>query len=760
MKSIIPYIFILILANTSLIWANQNWMESIDQMIGNGQYQRAINTLNLLQDKHKPTSRDYIIIQIFKANALKSLGRFRQAKEILLPYEDKIENYSAMIAVRFYNTLGVLYAYFSEMKKASQSFEHALAFAKQSGYVQLYCETLNEIGLLYSAHLDKALYYQSAIDAFKQAIQSVNQLSDNCLHAQLIINLAKLYVKKNDKKECIQSLKNARHYISKLPDTFRKGCLLLELASLYDIMAKNNNNKRAIWIHRAHQTYTDVEKLNLKINDIRLASTLYYQMGGLYESTNQFHDAITLSQKSIFYAQQMKDSYALYQVYWQMGRLYRKTGNIQKAIQFYKMAIEKLAPIRQQMYQSDLTKQNVFNQNIKPVYLELSEIYFNLAASENEHSKKYQQMIKASWATMDDVKSAELENIFDDPCVAYPDDQTLNLDSNLGSVAVIYFIPFPEQPVLIMRLPGGFKHLRLDIDTEVFNKMIYRLRKEIPDWGIFEEDAAKLYELIISPIYNVLKKQEVKTLVVASDGAMRLLPFSIFFSPDEKFLIEEFEIVTIPALHLTRLGETNRESPNGLFCGITKAHKIGNLIFGALPRISKELETITGIVPGDVFKDEDFTESNLTSKISKKKYSIVHLATHGEFGSIPEKTFLVTHNRPLTMDSLKNLIKQTRSQVIDFLTLSACQTAIGDERAAFGLAGGAVKAGARCAIATLWSVDDYASQKIISEFYRNVYQKKYSKAKAMQKAQLTLIEKIQFWHPALWSAFLVIGNWY
>jgi len=760
MKSIILYIFILIFLNVIQIWANQNWMESIDHMIENGQYQQAINTLNNLQNKYEPTSRDYIHIQILKANALKALGRRSQAKDILLPYEDKIGNWSAKIAVRFHNTLGVLYAYSSELKKASQSFEKALSFAKQSGYAQLYCETLNEIGLLYSAYLDDARYYQSALDAFNLAIQCVNQLSDYCLHAQLVINLAKLYVKKNSKKECIQSLKDAKHYISKLPDNFRKGCLLLELASLYELMSKINIKKRSIWIHRAHHTYIDIEKLNQNINDNRLASTLYYQMGSLYESTNQLNDAITLLQKSLFYAQHKKDPNALYQIFWQMGRVYRKTGKIQKAIKFYKKAIEKLAPIRQQIYQSDLTKKNVFNQKIKPVYLELSEIYFDLAASEKEETQKYQKLIKESWLTMDDVKSAELENIFDDPCVAYHNENNLNLDSKLGAAAVIYFIPFSEQPGLIIRLPDGFKHLRVDIKTDVFNEKIYRLRKEIPNWGIFEEDAAELYELIISPIYNELKKQKIETLVVASDGAMRLLPFSIFFSPDEKFLIEEFEIVTIPALHLTRLGETNRESPNGLFCGITKAHKIGKLKFDALPRISKELDTITKIVPGDIFKDEEFTESNLKSKISEKNYSIVHLATHGEFGSIPEKTFLLTHKGPLTMNSLEKLIKQTRSKDIDFLALSACQTAIGDERAAFGLAGGAVKAGARCAIATLWSVDDYSSQKIISEFYRNVYQKKYSKAKAMQQAQLTLIEKVQFWHPALWSAFLVIGNWY
>jgi CHAT domain-containing protein len=764
MKKRIPYIYLLICFYAINVWADNNFLKSIDKMILNGKFESAIFELDNLQTKFQPASNEYIQIQLLKANALKALGRHRQALKILLPLKPEIKQYSPDIVIRFYNTSGSIYSYFSMPTMASGLFQKALELSKQSRDARLYCETLNEIGLLYYTHVNKSHYYQSAINAFNQAIKCSSQISENIFHAQLMINLAKGYVKKNDSthlKKRMQSLKDAYNYISKLSDTFRKGCLMLEIAELYELTALSSKNGQKDRIRQAHQIYMETEKLNEKIKDNRLGSTLYFQMGRLYESATQFDDAIPLTQKSLFYAQKIKDMFALYRNNWQLGRLYKKIGKIQKAINHYNKAIKQLSPIQKTIYCSGLTKTNVFEQLIKPVYLELSEIYFNLAASIHISNKKYSTFIQKTWATLDEVKTAELEDIFDDPCVTTrKKEKYLQLNSDLGAVAVIYFIPFSENPGLIMRLPNGFKHLRLNINTKTFNKMIYRLRKDIPGWGLFETDAAKLYELIISPIYNDLKKQKVKTLVVASDGAMRMLPFSIFFSPEDQFLIEEFEIVTIPALHLTRLEKTNRQSPNGLLCGITQAHTIDNFKFDALPRISKELETINSIVPGDVFLDEDFTVSNLESKITEKKYSIVHLATHGEFGSIPEKTFLLTHNSKLTMNSLEKLIKQTQSSTIDLLTLSACQTAIGDERAAFGLAGGAVKAGANCAIATLWSVDDYASQKIISEFYGNVYQKNYSKAKAMQQAQLTLIDKIQFWHPAVWSAFLVIGNWY
>ena len=91
--------------------------------------------------------------------------------------------------------------------------------------------------------------------------------------------------------------------------------------------------------------------------------------------------------------------------------------------------------------------------------------------------------------------------------------------------------------------------------------------------------------------------------------------------------------------------------------------------------------------------------------------------------------------------------------------LSACQTAVGDERAALGLAGVAVQAGARSAVASLWSISDAATTELISEFYRLLSETDGSKAQALQQAQLSLLAQSRFSHPFYWSALLLIGNW-
>ncbi|OQW94747.1 MAG: hypothetical protein BWK79_04865, partial [Beggiatoa sp. IS2] len=135
--------------------------------------------------------------------------------------------------------------------------------------------------------------------------------------------------------------------------------------------------------------------------------------------------------------------------------------------------------------------------------------------------------------------------------------------------------------------------------------------------------------------------------------------------------------------------------------------------------------------------------------------------SHGQFNRDPKKTFLLTYDDKLTMDKLENLLgfSQSRKEPVELLTLSACQTAVGDERAALGLAGVAIKAGARSALASLWFVNDEATAELVTEFYKALKDPDFSRAQALQKAQKKLINQRALQHPAYWSPFLLIGSW-
>ena len=93
------------------------------------------------------------------------------------------------------------------------------------------------------------------------------------------------------------------------------------------------------------------------------------------------------------------------------------------------------------------------------------------------------------------------------------------------------------------------------------------------------------------------------------------------------------------------------------------------------------------------------------------------------------------------------------------MVLSACQTAEGDDRAALGLAGMAIRSGARSTLATLWSVNDGSTAALMTEFYNELSNGELTKAEALRRAQIKILQTPEYSHPYFWSAFVLIGNW-
>jgi CHAT domain-containing protein len=59
----------------------------------------------------------------------------------------------------------------------------------------------------------------------------------------------------------------------------------------------------------------------------------------------------------------------------------------------------------------------------------------------------------------------------------------------------------------------------------------------------------------------------------------------------------------------------------------------------------------------------------------------------------------------------------------------------------------------------LWFINDQATVELIEEFYRQLQRPEISKAEALRQAQLKLIGILDYSHPAVWSPFILIGNW-
>ena len=185
-------------------------------------------------------------------------------------------------------------------------------------------------------------------------------------------------------------------------------------------------------------------------------------------------------------------------------------------------------------------------------------------------------------------------------------------------------------------------------------------------------------------------------------------------------------------------------------------------MFAALPNVEYEIEALSGILANDrVLLNDRFTIARVTHAIQNSPMSIVHLATHGQFSSKADETFLLAWDGRINVTNLGDVLKNRSSSTpVDLLVLSACQTAQGDNRASLGLAGMAVRSGARSTLGSLWSINDASTSQFITEFYDNLINNGQTKAEALQSAQVSMLRsQTTHAHPFYWAPFVLVGQW-
>ena len=162
-------------------------------------------------------------------------------------------------------------------------------------------------------------------------------------------------------------------------------------------------------------------------------------------------------------------------------------------------------------------------------------------------------------------------------------------------------------------------------------------------------------------------------------------------------------------------------------------------------------------------RDDKFTIRAFGAEVKDTPYNVIHLATHGQFSSQIDKTFLLANDGELKLVEFDRLLRdraQTQRNPIDLLVMSACETAVGDNRATLGLAGVAVKAGAQSTLASLWKVKDNSTAVLMGEFYRELKTGNISKAEALRRAQIKLMKEYSNYSaPLYWAPFILVGNW-
>jgi CHAT domain-containing protein len=174
-----------------------------------------------------------------------------------------------------------------------------------------------------------------------------------------------------------------------------------------------------------------------------------------------------------------------------------------------------------------------------------------------------------------------------------------------------------------------------------------------------------------------------------------------------------------------------------------------------LPAVPNEIKTIVELRGGEALLNEQVTLDNL--KTQSQNFSIIHLATHGEFQGELSNSYIVLWDQFLRLNQVHELGWYKQTPPIELLVLSGSRSAAGNDQVELGFAGFAVQAGVKSVLASLWYVSDEGPYQLMTNFYQQLKTAPI-KAEALRQAQLEMIKGDEFFHPYYWSAFTMIGS--
>lgn len=740
---------------------------------------------------------------INQAQALQTLGLYQDAKNTLEQVQQTLEKSpDPLLKAKGLRSLGDTLRAIGDLKKSKSVLQESLKIAEELPFSQNKSEAKSAALL----SLSNTLRLEGNIQRDRQDTNSDwNSLSWRCANKSIPDEAAELYQQAGvHYQQVIETspsiamrVEAQLNHLSLLLETkqwsaakklwpqiqlanlskTRKGVYSrINLAkSLACLQQQNTSITPPLWENINKLITTAVQDAD-ELKDDRAKSYALGNQGALYEyfgwldkqyqqnpqSQKWINKAQQLTQEALVKAQPIQAPDIAYQWQWQMGRLLASEGDTQKAIAAYQGAAETLKSARGDLLAINPDIQFSFRDNVEPVYRELVDLLLRTEGN----SKPSQENLEQAIQQIGTLQLAELENFLRCNLSA-----SVQIDKALDpKAALIYPMILENRLAVILQLPEQPKEYQYHetiISRVQVEKTLRELRSYLSETSSktleVVEKSTKVYEWLLRPFEQILDKStQIETLVFVLDGILRNIPMAVLYDgKQEKYLIEKkYAIAIAPNLQLFA-PQPLEHRLNVFVGGVGTPQEIDGKKFEEIKNLKAELEGISKVVPADKpLVNADFNQVNLQQALTSGRFSVVHMKTHGEFSSDPEATFIVGYNELIKGNDLANLIEsgsKGKSTNIELLVLSACQTAQGDNRAVLGLAGIAVRAGARSTVSTLWEAQDEPNTKLMLQFYKELSTQKMTRGKALHNAQKDLFKSYN--DPHIWAPYVLVGNW-
>ena len=640
---------------------------------------------------------------------------------------------------RAYGLLGNAYLSSQEYERAIDNYQTSLQIKKDA----LLIVNLSKVFWRRASQLE----FLAEIASEAKDFDSVNELKSEAIEARSQAKTLALTALKQSQQQGIREAIAARlnllkldrdratkyksevlNLIDQIPNSSYKAFKLVEAAQLLDLETA---------LPALQQAATIAEKLG----DSRVLSFAYGEIGKIYKAQKQYERAIRFTSSGLLAAESAIASDQLFRLYWQLAQIQSAQRKTEDAIKSYDSALWNLRSNRSLYVNSNNGLLFALRNEVEPFFKE----YIELLLTSSSDKDSFQKALEV----LNIFKLSELQNYFNDPCFEVIASTHSTPSTVNPHTATIYSFVLPERTYLILRLPGdSYQIFHVNISQVKLRQKVVELRAAISDRQKFDyvSKSTEFYQLLFGQIEKFITANQIKNLIFIHDGILRNIPMEALIGSEKKYLVEKYRIGYQTGLSGS-LPERQKKRDN-IFFGIS-VEREG---LGALPNVIQEAESVRDSVGASLYLDRQFTYLNFENLLNDGNYSTIHIATHGEFRGTAKNSWLLSYDRKIVLDDLKNALLSTKFPA-NLLIFSACETARGSQSATLGFAGVGLRARTQNVIASLWKIPDNNTAQFMEKFYFELG-KGASLIDAKREAQLMLIKQDR--KPATWAGLILI----
>ena len=666
-------------------------------------------------------------------------------------------------------------AIISQFREALHSWEQALTIYREIGNRQAEGVSLGNLGAAYQS----LGQFHRAIDFHQQSLVISREIGDREAEAGSLGNLGLVYYSLGQFHRAIAFHERHLKISREIGDRQAEAASLGNLGIVYQFLGQ---------YHKAIDFLEECFVISREIGYRMGEASSLSNLGNAYDSLGQYDKAIEVCQQCVVISREIGYRVGEANSLSNLGNTFLHTHQLAEAETALRASIAIHENLRSELVSND-HKVSIFETQVSP-YRNLQKVLVAqtrfdeaLEISEMGRTRAFDELLQKTLLTNDVPANDETNRL------SIPQIQQIARDRN--STIVEYSLVNPEIYIWVIQPNGNITHRAANLEplkqqNQTLKQIILQTRVSIGTDETDEEGnkiqresqyqpdktggfplLQLLHQILIQPIIDLLPTDANSPIIFIPHYDLFLVPFAALQDSNNRYLIEDYTILTAPSIQVL---EKTREHQNRVRGLRQAALIVGDPTIAAkfnknpyklrqIPRAKEAAEAIAATLGTEAISGENATKVAILDRMLNTR--LVHLSAHGllddfQGSGIPGAIILAPSGD--TDDGALNAAEILKLELdSELVVLSACSTGGGKITGdgVIGLSRCFILAGVPSIIVSLWNMGAISAKLLMTEFYQKLAGGE-NRAAALRCAMLTT--KARFPSPIAWAAFTLIGE--